>query len=190
LAAISFKIVSLGTYTAIPSFFPRFNSTAEVIFLSAVEFCLRFSLDVRHCSKTSSLQFHFQFGKQSEITGGQVLRVGRMGNDDNHVVVSHKLWFSGTCWRARCRDDGASCGCAKVPVVSSHIFSQASRNVTVKVRVDRSVRRNKFTVNNPLHVEEKTMSMLFVEHRTCSAFFVLCDCWLFYCGDCCFVSGS
>jgi hypothetical protein len=36
---------------------------------------------------------------------------------------------------------------------SSHIFSQASQNVTVKVRVDHSVRRNKFTVNNPLHVE-------------------------------------
>jgi hypothetical protein len=36
---------------------------------------------------------------------------------------------------------------------SSHIFSQASRNVTVKVRVDPSVRRNKFTVNNPHHDE-------------------------------------
>jgi hypothetical protein len=31
---------------------------------------LRFPLDVRHCFKTPSLQFHFQFGKQSEITGG------------------------------------------------------------------------------------------------------------------------
>jgi hypothetical protein len=38
LAAISFKIVSLGTYTAIPSFFPHFSSTVEVIFLSAVEY--------------------------------------------------------------------------------------------------------------------------------------------------------
>jgi hypothetical protein len=36
-----------------------------------------------------------------------------------------------------------------------HIFSQASQNVTVKVRVDGSVRRNKFTVNNPLHVKKK-----------------------------------
>jgi hypothetical protein len=37
----------------------------------------------------------------------------------------------------------------------SHIFSQASQNVTVKVRVHCSVRRNKFMVNNPLHVEKQ-----------------------------------
>jgi hypothetical protein len=29
---------------------------------------LRFPLGVRHCFETSSLQFHFQFGKQSETT--------------------------------------------------------------------------------------------------------------------------
>jgi hypothetical protein len=34
---------------------------------------------------------------------------------------------------------------------SSHIFSQASQNVTV----DCSVRRNKFTVKNPLHVKKE-----------------------------------
>jgi hypothetical protein len=87
----------------------------EVIFLNAVEYRLRFASDVRHCFKTSSLQFYFQFGKQSEITGGQVRRVGRMGND-NHVV-SHKLWFSRTYGRVRCRDEGASCSCAKVPIL-------------------------------------------------------------------------
>jgi hypothetical protein len=32
---------------------------------------------------------------------------------------------------------------------SSDIFSQASQNDIVKVRVDRNVRRNKFTANNP-----------------------------------------
>jgi ribosome-associated toxin RatA of RatAB toxin-antitoxin module len=48
---------------------------------------------------------------------------------------------------------------------SSHIFSQASQNVTVKVRVDRSFKRDRFTVNNSLHIE-KTMSMLFVELQT------------------------
>jgi hypothetical protein len=37
---------------------------------------------------------------------------------------------------------------------SSHIFSQASENVTVKVRVDCSVRRNKFTVNNAFYVRK------------------------------------
>jgi hypothetical protein len=42
----------------------------EVIFLNAVEYRFRFTLDVRRCLKTSSLRFHFQFGKQSEITRG------------------------------------------------------------------------------------------------------------------------
>jgi hypothetical protein len=44
---------------------------------------------------------------------------------------------------------------------SSHIFSQASQNVAVKVRVDHSVRRNKFTVNNRLHGEKNN------EHALC-----------------------
>jgi hypothetical protein len=70
LAAISFKIVSLGTHTAIPTFSPRFKITVEVISLTAVEYRLRLPLDVRHCFETSSLQFNFQFGEQSEITGG------------------------------------------------------------------------------------------------------------------------
>jgi hypothetical protein len=37
---------------------------------------------------------------------------------------------------------------------SSQIYSHVSQNITVKDRVDRSVRRNKFTANNPLHVEK------------------------------------
>jgi hypothetical protein len=48
--------------------------------------------------------------------------------------------------------------------LSSHIFSQASQNITVKVRVDCSVRRNKFTVNNPLHIEKETKNN---EHPLC-----------------------
>jgi hypothetical protein len=72
---------------------------------------------------------------------------------------------------------------------SSQIFSQASQNITVKVRVDHSVRRNKVTVNNPLHIK-KTMRMLFVELQTFQAFFALGDCGHFYFDDCCFVSGS
>jgi hypothetical protein len=50
LAAISFKIVAIGTYTEIPIFFfyflfiyfffLRFKSTVEVIFLNAVEYRL------------------------------------------------------------------------------------------------------------------------------------------------------
>jgi hypothetical protein len=44
---------------------------------------------------------------------------------------------------------------------SLHILSQASQNTTVKVTVDRSVRRNKFTLNNPLHIEKNN------EHTLC-----------------------
>jgi hypothetical protein len=111
-----------------------------------------------------------------------------MGND-NHVVVSHKL----------CGFQGSVGGCVvmKEPVLvapkfwyfSLHIFSQESQNVTVCVRVDHSVRRSKFTVNNRLHVE-KTMSMLFLDLRSCSIFFALGDCGLFQCDDCCSVAGS
>jgi hypothetical protein len=75
------------------------------------------------------------------------------------VAVSHKL----------CGFQGHVGGCIvmmmeKVVIsqkfwsFSLHIFSQASQNFTIKVRVDRSVRRNKFMMKNPLHVE-KTMSM-------------------------------
>jgi hypothetical protein len=80
-----------------------------------------------------------------------------MGNDNN-VVDSHKLRdFQGRV--------GGRVVVMKEPLVdapkfrsfSSHIFSQASRNVTVrlKVRVDCSVRWNKYRANNPLHVETK-----------------------------------
>jgi hypothetical protein len=95
-----------------------------------------------------------------------------MGNS-NPVVISQKL-----CGYQR--HVGGRVVMMKEPVVvapkfryfSSHIFSQAPQNITVKVRVDHSVRRNKFTVNNPLHVE-KTVIMLFVELRTCPPFLLL-----------------
>jgi hypothetical protein len=85
-----------------------------------------------------------------------------MGNDI-HVVVSHKsCGFQGRMGRCIVM--------MKKPVVvapdfwsfSSHIFYQASQNVTVKFRVGHSVRRNKFTVKNPLHLKKKKISMLFV----------------------------
>jgi hypothetical protein len=66
LDAISIKIVSLGMYTAIPSFLPCFKSIVEVILLNAVEYRLRFPLDVRHCFEMLSLQFHFKFGKKAK----------------------------------------------------------------------------------------------------------------------------
>jgi hypothetical protein len=88
--------------------------------------------------------------------GIKVRWVGRMGND-NDIVVSHKF----------CGFQGYVDGhivMMKVPVVvapkfwsfSSYILSWASQNVTVKVGVDHSVRRNKFTMNSPLHVENNS----------------------------------
>jgi hypothetical protein len=71
-----------------------------------------------------------------------------------------------------CGFQGRVSGCIvvmKEPVVVApefglfrHTFSQASQNVTVcvKVRVDRSVRRSKFTVNNPLHVRKNNEHVL------------------------------
>jgi hypothetical protein len=66
---VDIRGVCLGTYTAIPSFFTRFKSTIEVISLNAYKYCLQVPLDVKLCFKTYSLQFHFQFRKQSEIIG-------------------------------------------------------------------------------------------------------------------------
>jgi hypothetical protein len=84
-----------------------------------------------------------------------------MGND-NCVVDSHKL-----CGFQECV--GGHIVMMKEPVVVapnfwsllSHIFSQASQNVTVKVRVGHSVRRNRFMVNNPLHIDKNN------EHALC-----------------------
>jgi hypothetical protein len=59
--------------------------------------------------------------------------------------------FQGTCGRVRCCDEGANYGWS----FKSHIFSQESQNITVNVRVHRSVRRNKFMINHPLHTEKK-----------------------------------
>jgi hypothetical protein len=78
-----------------------------------------------------------------------------MGND-NHVVVSHKLCgFQGCVGRRLVVMKEPIVVVPKFRSFLSHIFSQVSQNITVKVRVDHSVRRNKFTVNKPLH-ENKT----------------------------------
>jgi hypothetical protein len=77
----------------------------------------------------------------------------------------------------------------KLRSFSSQIFSQAYQNFTVKVRVDCSVRRDKFTVTNPFHIE-KTTSTLFIELRTCRIPFAFGDCGLFHCNYCWFVSAS
>jgi hypothetical protein len=86
LAVISFRVVSLGTYTVVPLFFPRFKSTLEVIFLNALEYRLRFPLDVGHCFKTSSFQFHFQFGKQIQLSSPIMILQIKVGSS---LAFSH-----------------------------------------------------------------------------------------------------
>jgi hypothetical protein len=78
-------------------------------------------------------------------------------------VVFRHVWVG--------RDEGTSFA-PKFRSFSSHIFFQASQNITVNVRVDRSVRRNKFTVNSPLHIK-KTMSMLNSWPATCFLLLVI-----------------
>jgi hypothetical protein len=57
------------------------------------------------------------------------------------------------CRQVHCRDEGASCGCTEVLVYfPTHFFSSIKKR-QVKVRVDLNVTRNKFMVNNHLHVE-------------------------------------
>jgi hypothetical protein len=59
----------LGNSYSDPIFFSRFTRAVEVIFLTAVEYRLRFPLDDGHCFRMSSLPFHFQFGKQRNHRG-------------------------------------------------------------------------------------------------------------------------
>jgi hypothetical protein len=103
LAIISFKIVSLGTYTAIPSFSPRFKSTMEVIFLNAVEFCLRFPLDVKTLFQNVIPSVSFSIWETKQNHRGPNPASRGMGND-SHVVVSHKLCGFQGRGRACCRD--------------------------------------------------------------------------------------
>jgi hypothetical protein len=83
-----------------------------------------------------------------------------VGND-NSVVVSHILCgFHGHVGGRNILMEPVVVA-PKFQSFSLHIFSQAPQNITVKVRVDCSVRRNKFMVNSLLHVEENN------EHALC-----------------------
>jgi hypothetical protein len=96
-----------------------------------------------------------------------------MGND-NHVVVSHKFCgFQGCVGRHVVVMKEPLVVTMKFCSFLSHIFSQASQNITVNVRIDCSAKRNKFTVNNPLHVGGGAMIMPFVELWTCGTFLLL-----------------
>jgi hypothetical protein len=83
-------------------------------------------------------------------------------------------------WTARCVMKEPVVVAPKFRSFSSHIFCQASQNVTVKVRVDRGVKGNKFTINNPLHVE-KNNELALCSTPDLPRLFALCDCGLFHC---------
>jgi hypothetical protein len=71
MAAISFKIVSLGTYTTIPSFFLHFKSTVEVILvhvLSTACDSLQMSDTV---SKRRPFRFIFNMGNKAKSQGAK-----------------------------------------------------------------------------------------------------------------------
>jgi hypothetical protein len=99
-----------------------------------------------------------------------------MGND-NHVVVSYKrCGFQGRVGGRVVMIKEPVVVAPKFPSFSSHIFSQASWNISGKVRLDCSVRRNKFMVNNPLHVGKKNN-----EHALCwtpDLLHLFCSLWL------------
>jgi hypothetical protein len=77
--------------------------------------------------------------------------------NNNHVGVCHKLCgFQGHVGRCIVVTKEPAVAVPKFWSFSTHIFSQASQNVTVKVRVDRGVRRKKLMVNNLLHVEKSS----------------------------------
>jgi hypothetical protein len=71
LAAISFKIVSLGTYTVIPLFFPCFKSTPEVIFLNAVDYHLYPFGCQTLFQKRHPFSFNFNFGNKMKSRGAK-----------------------------------------------------------------------------------------------------------------------
>jgi hypothetical protein len=140
-------------YTAIPSCFPHFKSTVEVTFLNALSTACYSCWISDTVSKHRPFSFIFNLGNKAKSQGTKSGEVGRMGND-NHVVVSHKrCGFQGHVSRhiVMMKEPVVA---PKFPSFSWHIFSQTSQNCRVKVLVDCSVRRNKFTVNNPLHVQK------------------------------------
>lgn len=79
LTDISFKIVTLSTYTPIPSGFPLLESIPETILSEAVKDRRHFLLNVEYVCKRSSFQFQFQFWKWCESKGSYIRWMGGWG---------------------------------------------------------------------------------------------------------------
>jgi hypothetical protein len=69
LADIYFKIVPLGMCTGIPSFFPCFKSTMEVIFLNAVPLVIPFGCQT--VSKRRPFSFILNLGSKAKSQGAK-----------------------------------------------------------------------------------------------------------------------
>jgi hypothetical protein len=78
----------------------------EVIFLNVVKYRLQFSLDVKTLFHNIAPSVSLQIWQTKQNHKG-LSPVRREDGDDNHVAVSHKLWFSRTYRRACCHDEEA-----------------------------------------------------------------------------------
>jgi hypothetical protein len=117
--------------------------------------------------------FIFNLGNKAKSQGTKSSWVGRIGKN-NHVIVSHKLCgFQGCVGGRVVVMKELVVVSPKFRSFSLHIFSQASQNITVKVRVDHSVRRNKFTVNNHLYIEKKQLACALLNSRPATSYFLL-----------------
>jgi hypothetical protein len=105
-------------------------------------------------SKRRLFNFIFNLGNKAKSQGLNL--VSREDGNNNHVA-SHKLCGFQGCMGGLILIKEPAVVEPKFRSFLSHIFSQASQNVTVqvKVRFHRSVRRNKFMVKNPLHGKKK-----------------------------------
>jgi hypothetical protein len=128
-------------------------------------------------SKRRPFSFSFNWGSKAKSQGANSGEKGGWRTIHMLLLVTDSGFHSCVGWRFVVMKESVVVA-PKFRSFLLHIFSQSSQNVTVKVRVDRSVvRRNKFTVKNPFHIEKNIMSMPFVELRTCRAFF---SSWLWW----------
>jgi hypothetical protein len=113
-------------------------------------------------SKCRPFSFIFNLGNKAKSQRAKSGEYGGWGTITMLLLVTNSL-FSGTCGRKRCPDEGVSCGRAKVTVFFvAHFLSNVSKGHSIsKVRVYRSVRRNRYAVNKSIHVEKNN------EHVIC-----------------------
>jgi hypothetical protein len=100
-------------------------------------------------SKCHPFSFVFNLGNKAKSQGAKSSEYGGWGTITMLLLVTNYVVFRDACRRVVVMKEPV----VVVPKFWSfffpHIFYPTSQNITVKV--DHSVRRNNFTVNNPLH---------------------------------------